>query len=648
MAEGPADAEGAAAMAAALVHRGPDGGAVWSGGPAALAHRRLAILDPGPAGACPMPYTAPDGRRLVITYNGEIYNFLEVRAVLQERGHRFRTETDTEVVVAAYAEWGSDCLQRFNGMWALAVWDEAREELFLARDRFGVKPLLYAEHDGRLLFASELKAFRVPAAGGASLDETSAAVVLADVFRLESSGRTLLRGVRSLPAGHHARWRAGRLTSQRWWRTTDHLTTVPASLEDQGARFRELFEDSVRLRLRSDVPIGTCLSGGFDSTAVLCAMARAGKAGGIRQACDWQHAFAATFPGASNDETAPARLAAGWAGVPLTEMDFTAGDPLADLDRVLWDFEDVYLSLPAPIWRIYARLRQAGVVVSLDGHGADEMMGAYKEAGFAHFHDAPGFASAPATNLHLLHSCAAARTSHGDGPAGWGYALGACWQHHPSLAGPRTLAKPFVKLQRSLRKRRGLEPPSNFLQPEAARLARAGGWRAPAEEDTLPAHWTPLDRDLYRQFHVTILPTLLRNYDRMSMAHGVEVRMPFMDWRLACYVFSLPATSKISRGETKRIAREALRGAMPEAIRASKVKVGFNAPMPELMSGRLQPWMEALLPKRHDLIDIPRLRSAIRGTTSRGGWSWGNTGKVWRCLQFLWFERNFARMEHRP
>jgi asparagine synthase (glutamine-hydrolysing) len=289
-----------------VAHRGPDGAGHWFSAErnVALGHRRLAIIDPGPGGYQPM--LSSDARH-VIVFNGEIYNFLELRRELEELGAKFRTQSDTEVILAAWRTWQEGMLSRFNGMWALAIFDTETKELFLARDRFGIKPLLYAMSPERLVFASEQRALVQSGLISTSVDIDVARRLMLDAFGVEGSERTLCREVRRLQAGHCMWLRGSRLEIRRWWCTLDHLPSVPATEAERVERFGELFRDAVALRMRSDVPIGTCLSGGFDSSAVICEMAAHAKAGmGPRDNAAWRHAFVATFPGAWYDERAQA------------------------------------------------------------------------------------------------------------------------------------------------------------------------------------------------------------------------------------------------------------------------------------------------------------------------------------------------------
>ena len=282
------------------------------------------------------------------------------------------------------------------------------------------------------------------------------------------------------------------------------LPAIPNTEAERVERFRELFQDAVALRMRSDVPIGTCLSGGFDSSAVICTMAAHEKAGmGPRDSTSWRHAFVATFPGASNDERPMAEEAAAWADVVPTFLEIGRADALTELDRILDDNDDVYIGLPSAAWLIYRELRRQNVTVSLDGHGADELMGAYLQDG--------------QSGAFRLRNAVA------------------------GLASRSALARRGTDLLRALMiKRQGHYFLRGGLRDVPAELPLVG------DDDVLPRDWGSLNRRLYRMFHSTVLPTILRNFDRLSMAHGIEVRMPFMDWRLVTYTMALPETSKSS------------------------------------------------------------------------------------------------------
>src|SRR5579862_120696 len=476
-------------------HRGPDGAGSWFSADrtVALGHRRLAIIDPGEGGRQPM--LSADGRH-VITYNGEIYNFLELRSELERSGRRFLTESDTEVILAAWQEWGEGMLTRFNGMWAFAIHDTHTHETFLARDRFGVKPLLYAHTPERFVFASEMRALLRSGLVRASLDVEVARRLLLEPFAVEGSAHVLYSPLARLQAGHCLWLRSGRLEVKRWWRTLAHLPQVPAAEDERVAHFGQLFRDAVALRMRSDVPIGSSLSGGFDSSAVVCTMAATEKAGaGPRSARAWRYAIAASMPG-DNDERPNAEAAAAWAGVSPTVLTISSDYALEYVERVLADLDDVYVGLPTPAWCVYREFRRQRVLVSLDGHGADELMGAYSQAGQAWSFRWRNF-------LARLSSAGSA-----------------------VMNGALDSARALALKQRGHLFLRGVQ---RRLPP---RLALTG------EADALPAEWGSLNRRLYHMFHGTVLPTILRNFDRLAMAHGIEVRMPFMDYRLVGFTMA--------------------------------------------------------------------------------------------------------------
>jgi asparagine synthase (glutamine-hydrolysing) len=593
-------------LADALAHRGPDGEGVWCSedGRAGLVHRRLAIIDTSQASHQPMH--SADGHHTIV-YNGEIFNFLELRDELVALGHCFSSDGDTEVVLAAWRQWGEQMLLRFNGMWALALRDNRSGQVFLARDRFGIKPLLYAQAGGRLAFSSEMRALRQLPWVSTEIDRDVARRLLFDPFGVEASARSLVRGIQRLPAGHCAMWYSGRLTVRRWWCTADHLVDVPTRHEEQIERFRELFSDAIRLRMRSDVTIGTCLSGGFDSSAIVCEMSEVSQrtVPNFRESKDWRHAFIASFPNRSNDETPFALEAARFAGVNPHILDLSNADDTAPLDKVLEDLDDIYISLPTAPWQIYRRLREHGTLVSLDGHGADELMGGYRQGG-------KSFTFAIQNRLVSL-------------------AMGS-----RRVAQTLDNAKLVWLAARELMYLRG----SNLSAPPALSL--------PADNDRLPDHWGPVNRRLYRMFHSTVLPTILRNFDRLSMAHGIEVRMPFMDWRLVCFVMSLPDTAKLGKIGSKAVARHAMSGRMPESIRTSQLKIGFSSPMPEWLNGFLGRWALERLAQPDDLFDslVNRvaLASRVHRLSTSQSWTWESAGRLWPYLNLKWYlERQKAR-----
>ena len=532
----------------ALAHRGPDGNGFYIDSDANLGfgHRRLAILDTTDTGRQPMTYG--DGRYW-ITYNGEIYNFLELRNELQKHGYQFYTESDTEVVMAAYDKWGENCQSRFNGMWAFAIWDRREKQLFLSRDRFGVKPLMYFFDGNRFAFASEMKAFLALDWFQAEFDSEMVSVALTNHQLVEGTERTLLRDLQRLLGGYCLTInQKGDLKKRRWWNTLDHLEPAPASYDEQVERYRELFLDACRIRMRSDVPIGTALSGGLDSSSIVCGMRhiRDAREAGERLASDWQRAFVATYPGSVIDERKYADEVIRKTGANPVYCEITPDMYLENFERVLFQYEEISDIHLGP-WAVHKAQRENGVVVTLDGHGGDEALAGYPWHVTASLKDAfssvaPGRAAESLDTMKKMELF----------PQEQFY-----WKSIQTV-GSKVINKMLKKEQTWL-----TQPPAEFVSP------------AYEEDRSRIKKRDALFQSLYIDFHFTQLPMNLRDFDRLSMAHGVEVRSPFMDWRLVMFTFSLPSESKIGGGYTKRILRDALKGILPESIRQRTRKLGF-------------------------------------------------------------------------
>lgn len=541
----------------ALSHRGPDGRGTHIEGCLGIGHRRLAILDLTNAGKCPMRYEAPDGRRYWITYNGEIYNFIELKKELEELGHRFTSQTDTEVVVAAYAQWGEQCLPKFNGMWAFAIWDSLNCQLFLARDRFAIKPLYYIVSH-RLVFASEFKAFLELDEFVPALNEEIVPLIIRNAQGYEGlTDQTVMKGVRKLPGGHCLTMDArGKAVVSKWWETRDHLLQVPDRYEDQVEQFRNLFIDAVRIRMRSDVAVGTCLSGGIDSSAVSCSMNilhQDGKHDLRRCSNDWQRSFVATFPGSNIDERQFADEVVRHTGVKPHYWEFDKEKTLSHIIDSVWSMEDIYCGIAVPIWCIYREMRYNNIYVTIDGHGGDELLGGYT------------------------------------------------W----------------------------------YLD-----------WAM-----------NQVNQNLYNDFHTNLLPSILRNFDHCSMAHGIEIRMPFLDWRMVSFSFGLPAGSKMGCGYTKRILRDAMKDIMPDRIRTRINKVGFNSPMIEWYNNKMSAFIEKIVNHRlwlgSPFWNGKKMRDEILFRTRRRSWNyrdWDFSLHVWVLMniviwQLLFVERNISEIQ---
>ena len=563
-----------------MTHRGPDAGSVWQKEGVTLGHRRLAIFDLSEKGIQPMPYA--DGRYMMV-YNGEIYNFPELREDLEAQGYTFRSDCDSEVILAAYDRYREDCLNMFNGMWAFAIWDDREKTLFMARDRFGVKPLYYTflnDDRSAIAFASEMKALTP-----LMKDVRANRSIVCDPDRIvyyESTEECVIEGIYRFPAGCSARFDK-RLSIKRYWNTLDHLMDLPASYEDQVEMCREMFLDACKIRMRADVTIGTALSGGLDSSATICAMSHlAAKDSDRRMNRDWQHAFVATFPGTTLDESEYARMVTDHLGIQSTFINI---DPVKSIDR-LGDYvylqEDVYLTSPIPMMLLYGALREHGTIVTIDGHGADELFGGY--------------------TFDFVKALADAKTKEEKDTVITAYV-----ESFPKDGSNMAMKSPTAFGVRLDELKRKLSDIKNAKRQPYKRVRAASDPRY-GKMDTL-------GRTLYVSSHETILPTLLRNYDRYSMANGVEIRMPFMDHRMVTFGMSLPWTSRLHGGYSKSVIRDAMACYMPQKVAYRRTKIGFNTPIVEWMQGPLKEYFTDTVNDKSfkdcDLIDPADVRSKV-------------------------------------
>jgi asparagine synthase (glutamine-hydrolysing) len=616
----------------ALAHRGPDGEGVLidDQGRLALAHRRLAILDLSAAGDQPM--RSPGGR-YDITYNGEVYNFLELRSDLEKQGLRFRSDTDTEVILAAFERWGADALLRLNGMWAFAIWDRRERTLFLTRDRFGVKPLYVVRSAGWFAFASELKAFLHLDGFDPVADPAAVAARLAG----NQTEHVLLRGVESLPPGHCLAVTPSGSRRWRWWSTLDHLHPVPRDLATQAEEFRELLLDACRLRLRCDVGVATSLSGGLDSSSVVCALAAAQeRPGAVRQPPEWRRAFIAGFAGTPQDEAEHAALAAERAGATQVVRQLSGEDLAAHVDDYLYQFEEIGGLFGAAAWLLYREMRRAGIVVSLDGHGGDELLGGYDYYVMLAMMRGRGVLMEPRRTLDLI---AVLRELQGAGRGG----------SPPSRAVLAALTIPGVRAVAPwiprVRHVHGSYAP--ILRRHAFDPGTTADPALHAEERAIDA-LGPLTAALYRSFHRHSLPRILRNFDAHSMGHGVEVRMPLLDWRVVCYGFSAPDESKIARGYTKLLLRGAMQGVLPEPVRLRRDKLGYNTPVAHWLDHGLGDWLwgEVNDPEflRGELWNGRALHALVRGKReSRAPWRPAEASRVLLAVTAHWWLTRWLR-----
>ncbi|MCH7689052.1 MAG: asparagine synthase (glutamine-hydrolyzing), partial [Planctomycetes bacterium] len=373
----PGDSDLVWKMLGTLKHRGPDHAQVKALPAMTIGHTRLSIVDPSESSN--QPLQSGDGRYW-ITFNGEIYNFLELRSELETAGRKFQTQSDTEVILAAYQQWGEESLHRFNGMWAFAIHDLQTGENFLARDRFGVKPLYYSQDGNRLLFASEMKALL--AAGVAASPNFDVLRSQHSLASCDCSDRTIFSQIRALPAGHSLRIHKDRLQVTRWWNTLEQRIEVPRSRKERIRKFHDLLKDATRIRLRSDVGTAITLSGGMDSSAVYLFTKQITNSDGLFDVTTRRkkqpEIFSVTHPGQPTDESEYARLCLDQFG---DEAHWLTISP----DRFREQISEIIRSQESPVWsaavfayhEIYRKIAKANIRVVLEGHGSDEMLGGY-------------------------------------------------------------------------------------------------------------------------------------------------------------------------------------------------------------------------------------------------------------------------------
>jgi len=607
-----------------LAHRGPDGDGEWLNNDSTVGfgHRRLAILDLSNAGKQPM---VSSNNRLVIVLNGEIYNFIELRQQLKQKGYTFFTETDTEVILNSYLEWGKDMMDKFNGMWAFAIWDIAKQSLFISRDRFGVKPLYYVYQPGHLFaFASESISFHYLEGFKKKVSKQNMNLGIRNTFYLESIGETIYEDIVKLKPGHFLEInKAGKLKATQWWKTEDHLPDVPDDYTEQVDQFRNLFTDACRLRLRSDVPIGIALSGGLDSSSVYSTVQQIYKQDMQDHTItnDGQTAFIASFPDTKMDEKEYAdeviKFYNGKAKYIFPDEKNISGAIYSETKAE--DF--IYLSPPV-VHGIYREMRNNDVKVSLDGHGADEMLFGYanmvgewmqqekEEHNFRNLSDT--WAS-----MQGISQDEALKVLKSDN----GNSRSVLEKAYDTLV-PQKVKSIYRKRMFEKNKSSSWLLEFNEFQLD---------WERVSLKEVDPAYTIP-----YRKFHVDMLPTLLRNWDRASMRHGVEIRMPFMDWRLITFAFSLPGSSKVGDGYSKKIIRDAMKGWMPEDIRLRKNKIGINAPMEEWFNGPMSTFIKDAVNSKSflesDIWNGPLLRDYALQMTQQGKWTQGDCNSFWPYL----------------
>jgi asparagine synthase (glutamine-hydrolysing) len=525
-------------MLVSIAHRGPDARGAWYHDELALGHNRLSILDLSEDGKQPMHFN-----NFSIVFNGEIYNYLEVREELKKKGYAFKTGTDTEVVLSAYQEWGEGCVDYFVGMWAFALWDNDAKKLFCSRDRFGIKPFYYIHSGTKFYFASEIKALKQTNVFSSDLNEDHVAMGLQLGWNhLPSS--TYFNSIESLPAGCNLIYEQGKIKVNTWW-DINPLQTNKQSYAENVSQLKDLLFNSIQLHMRSDVEVGCCLSGGLDSSTIASVVGTLYPDKKIK-------AFNVFYEGegAVDERKWVKEVINKYPSVEPYYFSPSDDDIANAFDKAIY-FADVPLAGSSPISQYFVMqlASQHGVKVLLDGQGSDESLGGY---------------------MHSYYRLLAGMMSKQH----WG----AMWKEINSHASTQQFGfskkvdlflKSVLSLISDEQKLYALEYkryyPFLSLEPRIPfRLLNKKGSR--------------LNNFLYHLNKTTLLPTLLQFEDRNSMAFSIESRVPFLDHRIVEFAFTLPDDAKIHEGRTKRILRDSMNGILPDAITNRTDKKGFVTP----------------------------------------------------------------------
>ena len=534
-----------------VTHRGPDSEGIFLDKNFALGHRRLSIVDTSAAANQPLHY-----KDLVITYNGEVYNFPEIRAELKKYGYQFRTTSDTEVVMAAYDYWGQDCVHHFEGMWAFVLFDKKANQLFISRDRFGQKPLIYTRTEQYFAWCSEAKQLLDLPGFKAEMNQQSAFDFL--IFAsINHNSETFFKNVFMLPAGHSMLYdlQTNRFTIYQWYHFPK-LSVSGITLPEAANNFRNLFINSIEHRLRADVQVGSCLSGGLDSSSIVC-----------------------TIRELSNGSRNPVTISICWPGKEIDEQEYIdtvvnkiqcgSHKVYPDMDELNQVLDKIIYHQDQPLlsashfseYKVYEAAAKENLKVMMDGQGADEYLAGYRLFQFYNI-------------LGLFHN-----NKLGDMRKEWAALCESFGFSNNKLL--RSLL--YVKYRRKAK-----NTGSTFRK----------SWVNNFDSQNpvmLPANLQPgISNFSKHQLFVSSLPYQLHSADRNSMCHSVEARLPFLDHRLVEFTYSLPDNFKIRTGISKFVLRNALKKVLPEKITNRQSKQAFPAPESEWLRSNKN-WVNAQL-----------------------------------------------------
>ena len=522
-----------------LFHRGPDGIGYYydQENNLGLGHTRLKILDITDLSNQPF---LDSSKRYSITYNGEIYNYLELKDELQSKGYKFKTTGDTEVVLNSFIEWGENCNYKFNGMWAFAIWDNKMKKLFLSRDRFGVKPLYYMRLNNSVFFSSELKSFKC-------LEKEKPEInygIFSSVHKDFNREDTFLKNVFLLGPGHQLEIsKDNKIIKKKWWKTIEHIPKISKSYNDQVEQFRQIFFDSCKIRSRSDVHVSTSLSGGLDSSSIVCTLDYLKDRGKISSE-KFHNSYVLNYLNEKNSETFYAKeVINNTKSIPTIINLEKKSINLDEFIKISYHQEMISGDDGLGPWSVYKRMNENNIKVSLDGHGPDELFGGYR--------DVPAIASNLTSWINIVRKIKLRKLGH-------------------EMNSDRNFYKHiFIKMFDKIKNKKttSLKKKKYFYYNDENPQYN--------EYDDIN-NLDLFNQYLYKCFHYMALQKVLLKFDKLSMANSIESRCPFLDWRLVTFLFALPPESKIDENYTKKILRDSMIDINPPLINKRIYKKGFD------------------------------------------------------------------------
>jgi asparagine synthase (glutamine-hydrolysing) len=586
-------------MCDAQIHRGPDDDGYYTNGPVSLGIRRLAIIDLS-KGLYPL---TNEDETIHLVFNGEIYDFGEVREELQKQGHHFRSNTDAEVVVHAYESWYTDCLKVLNGMFAFALWDERKQAILIARDNFGIKPLYYHRQKNFLAFASEIKALLTHPEISAAPNERVIDCYLREAL-VNATEETFFKGILSLLPAHFLLIKPdGSIRHESYWSPTISRSLDGKTTDQEVEKTKRLFCDAVRRQLVSDVPVGTCLSGGIDSSSIVCAIKKVSPLG-TTSTGEHVKTFTASFPGSPIDETDFARTVCNVTEAEFNQVMPTPNEFWLDLPTLVRCQEEPFISTSIYAqWCVMKRAKERGITVLLDGQGGDELL-----CGYVPYY------------IHYLATLKRER-KYGKLILEGFLSIDLTWRF--------ILAYVSEMLREKRHSTLSILP---IEQRDNEQLGRKPSPRA--------------DLSAILESHIASasLPALLRYEDKNSMWHSIEARVPFLDRPFFEYAAALPLDRKLRNGWTKQIFRKAMRGILPERIRVRRSKIGFETPEGQWIRHDLRERLRTFFSEKELRANRFYNADAMRTLLNTPILSDYEVSLIWRILNLeLWYREFFGK-----